>query len=76
VALGLLLGVPGNSTDATVKIWDTQAKEIQALGDHTRWVQSIAFSPDGERIASANLDGTVKMWKVSSLAESIGGAEK
>ena len=55
---------------------DTQTKETQDLGGHTRWVESLAFSPDGKRVASASLDGTVKVWKVSSLAASIGGAEK
>jgi WD40 repeat protein/serine/threonine protein kinase len=59
-------------TDGTVKVWDSVTKETRTLRGHTNWVESIAFSPDGEWIASASLDGTVKIWKAPPLP----GAEK
>jgi WD40 repeat protein len=38
---------------------------------HTDWVWSVAFSPDGNTIASSSGDQTVKLWNVST-GECIG----
>jgi WD40 repeat protein len=29
---------------------------------HTDWVYSVAWSPDGKRLASASLDQTARVW--------------
>ncbi|MBM3980228.1 MAG: hypothetical protein FJ304_08075 [Planctomycetes bacterium] len=36
---------------------------------HTKRVECIEFSPDGTRLASASVDGTVRVWDVATGAE-------
>jgi WD40 repeat protein/putative methionine-R-sulfoxide reductase with GAF domain len=38
----------------------------RTLKAHSGWVTAIAFSPDGQRLASGSWDRTVKFWEVTS----------
>src|SRR5262249_36495911 len=47
-----------------LKLWDFAAgnKELRTLGEHRPGISHIAFSSDRKRLATAGLDGTVKVW--------------
>jgi eukaryotic-like serine/threonine-protein kinase len=50
-----------------VKIWDViDGRLRQTLSGHRFSLRSIAFSPDGQRIACGSEDGAIEVWDVSS----------
>ena len=56
--------------DNTVRIWDIRTNhgpqpsgEVTFKG-HDDPIQSVAFSPDGETLASGDLTGTIKLWRM------------
>jgi WD40 repeat protein len=46
-------------------------EEPLTLKGHTDWVHSVAFSPDGKRLASASGDQTVKVWDIARGQEKL-----
>ena len=68
------------STDGTVKLWKLdpsstlidssvpqKALLLRTLKDHTQAVLGVSFSPDGEILATASMDNTVKLWNKNGL---------
>jgi WD40 repeat protein/serine/threonine protein kinase len=45
--------------------------ELRTLKGHTEWVVSVAFSPDGRRLASASGNRAVRVWDVATGQETF-----
>ena len=72
--LGVLHSVPMapssqvvESWDLTVRLWDANTGTLRnTLTGHTGLVESVAFSPDGNTIASGSWDETIRLWDANT----------
>ncbi|MEH2335965.1 WD40 repeat domain-containing protein [Nostoc sp.] len=54
------------SEDYTIRLWDVATGNWLCVWQaHDRWLRSVAFSPDGQLLASS-CDNTIKLWDVKT----------
>jgi WD40 repeat protein len=61
------LYIPDNSapTVTAVRLWDTTTwAERATMNGHTKFLWTVSFSPGDRTLASASMDGTVKLWAI------------
>jgi serine/threonine protein kinase/WD40 repeat protein len=52
------------ASDQTIQLWNTRYpfRQIHVLRGHKGAVTGVAFSSDGQRLASCGMDGTIRLW--------------
>ncbi len=55
------------SLDHEIWLWEVaNLKHMITYSGHSAWVQAVAFSPDGQILASGSNDQTIKLWNVET----------
>jgi|GEM_PF-787108 len=64
-----------NVTDNNVSVINSETSFIRNMTGHTSYVISVAFSPDGTKLASGSYDNTIKLWNTAdgSLIRTLSG---
>jgi WD40 repeat protein len=61
---------PITETENAIRLWDTRSgKLLGVCKGHTQGVRWLAFSPDGETLASVSDDSTLRFWDVRTQQE-------
>ena len=55
------------TSHTSIHLWTIQTGEhIVSLTGHTDWIRTTAFSPNGSTLISSGIDGTIRIWDVTS----------
>ena len=56
-------------TQGEIRLWQVEdGAPLRIMEAHENWVMQVAFSPDGDLLASGSNDDTVQVWRVSDGA--------
>jgi WD40 repeat protein len=62
----LVAGAGGGKNDRVVHVWDVRTGTPVLTLEHQGPVNTVAFSPSGQLIASGSDDGTARLWSVAT----------
>jgi WD40 repeat protein len=64
----LLITKVVNCSEGIIILWEVVGGQQigEPLTGHTDYVNSVAFSPDGQTLASGSSDGTIRLWEVAT----------
>jgi WD40 repeat protein len=68
---GNWFAIGSRNDDSLVTLWQFGNEKPLVLRGHSAPISAVAFSPDGERLASASWDHTIRVWNVSNGLELI-----
>jgi eukaryotic-like serine/threonine-protein kinase len=64
--------VAGGDRAGSIRVWEiSNGRLVAILNGHTESVECLAFSPDGQKLASGSFDTTVRVWDFASGKESM-----
>ncbi len=62
--------VPRVKIPGKVQIWDVaETKKVATLEGHTDHILTVAFGPDGTRLATGSMDATARVWDLKTAKE-------
>ncbi len=54
------------SYDRSIILWNLRTGKGEELKEHSDWVWTITFSPDGSKLVSSSKDETLRIWNVTN----------
>jgi len=59
--------------DDTVKLWQLDGTLVNTLAEHGLAISQVQFNPQGDLLASASWDNTIKLWRDGTLVQTLTG---